>query len=307
MDLQRRMYHESRQAIGQALSYYVADDLDASVIFSAMGVEFLAKSVLAQTNPALVADLRHKRSVLWFANPVNDGQAPPAFVRSVKFSEAKELLSDLVPGWNKTMAAELFDHRNRCAHLGGGLEGHHALEAIMSALVAIEQMLPTTGWTGKNFYGEHSQLALDLLDQRKSAIEARVRSLFEAAAARAPSLSPKDIQSLANAVRTQLEVQRDAPHDQIVDCPVCGLPALVVGELVLTRWEPTYESKGIEERAEGHFEGHDFRCATCGLNLNGSEAIHSSGVLENWELSEVDREAWEELERASDEYIAIWG
>lgn len=102
------------------------------------------------------------------------------------------------------------------------------------------------------------------------------------------------------AARSLELIRRNDITEQIVDCFVCGMPAVVEGAIdVEVDWDIA-DGEAIVAGAYPVFEAQHYHCRTCGITLDTAALIKLSGVMDHWTLSSADLDEWE-LEQAAEE------
>lgn len=241
--------------------------------WSALALEFVARSALAHVSPTLLAETSEGAfSNLLYAL----GKAPASSgIRSVGVSEVLKRCETLVPGFTK-------DHRTFCSGLSGRRNEELHSGAASFADLKIQRWLPRYCECCKILVEATGRTLVDLLGAEAQAAEQMIKSLGDEAA--------KEVQKAINAHRTvwqgrspsersdatlqaTLAASRHSGHR--VKCPACECPALVSGEEVSSR-DPALEGDLIVVRSTMLPTG--FQCTACGLRIEGHARLHASDL-----------------------------
>ena len=291
--LSEELVKDAESNLGRGLSCYGEQRYSEAVVYSAISIELLLKSVLAQANPALLADPQHRESLVWFATQANGGERP-ANLRTISAKDAVSLVKRLGHGggWQHSAVDDLFGYRNQYVHLGGTIAEASARTGVASAVAVSQILLPVVSVDFDAYLEPHRELALSLVGQQNDEISSLLNDLLREAQNNDPWLKGEQLKAFTEASTVQLEMRREVPHHQIVVCPACNLPALVEGEVYEAGWDVDVDRYGdpISAHLMHEFHGALLRCPTCELVLNRPELVEASGVLEDWELSNSDYE-----------------
>jgi len=270
------------------------------VVHAYTAIELLAKAVLAQINVLLIADDKRDQQMLELALS-DPRKGIPASVRTITADAALQRTQKMgVPfdRYSKDLAA-LRKARNVIMHSGNFDTNAFAtawFDAWIRSMVALceyaEYSLDLVFGKGARLVeyqmGQYADQLEDLWKERKAA--ALRRWQIERS-----SSDPATIARKREALQDEYSVENsEDPTIQWLPCPVCSLPALMVGDIEM---QAEYAYKGGEDYLVGiyhEFVATDFRCQTCRLRLDSTRLIEESGLLDQWEIDEEDIHRWED-------------
>ena len=287
------LWQKSKMFTDRALSARDRDEGEDFYLWMALVLELLGKAHLAKLHPALVADPLHSETLLAVCGgpQTRDHRsitAKTVFERCVKTvpgfdSSLKEFCLGLANDWNAHLhsgevpfAAKRSDAwQSKCwsvIQLLVGAQGRPLEELVGSdEAAAIRKII-----------SDAKQLEAVHLERRIASYAAAFKKLdFEETHLRqsAAKLQEQRISQSADSTRTTHR------------CPACGNPGALDGDLV-------GEIEGDSDPEEPWLRWFDctivsseFRCAACGLKLDGGEEVVAAGLPEEYErtmLREVD-------------------
>ena len=294
--LAERLLQSAQLFVCSALAAYDAGEAHIFLLHAGTALEHLLKARLADLNPVLISKRDHVASLVWFADETKHA-VHPLGMRTITLDESLSLVTALnVPiSAYRDKVTNLQHFRNGVAHFG--VIDHTTSYAILPAFLhTVIVLLNELDVSDSAFFGAYDEFVSSQLAQHRSQEErdyegrvaqAKMRFLSEHGQLEAPAL--EHLGQLA-----EMRWHRRSLEDQLVDCPVCGLPAYTEGILEQVDWDVDFDREGNPEGASVvlQFQAADLRCPTCGLVLDTASLVNMSGALENWELSDGDYDAF---------------
>lgn len=294
--LAERLFKSAQHFAESALVAYDRGDVHVFLLHAGTALEHLSKARLAELNPVLIAKRDHVQSLVWFAD--ESKQAAQAIdTRTITLDEALVLLSALKAPISQYRddIMKLQRYRNGVAHFGLS-DKNVARQVLPSFLSTLTALACELGRTREDFFRAYDEFVLTQLAEHRQAEErdyagrvahAKLRFQNEHGSLDAPAL--QRLRELA-----ELRWRRMSLQDQLVDCPVCGLPAHAEGDLHQVDWDVDYDKEGNPEGAWPvlEFQPVALRCPTCGLVLDTASLVALSGAFENWDLPDEDYDAY---------------
>jgi hypothetical protein len=290
-----RLYESATRFLHAALR---AEDVHGHLplLHAATAIEHLAKARLAEINPLLLADAKQSPSVLlWLADETKHALPMPRGLRTIGLDRAIEIVGRraALDPYRKTLD-ELREHRNGVAHFGEADAG--AADRLLPEVLAVVRAL-TDGLVADpdSIFGEYRDLAAAQLaaydEQEAREYAVRVEQAKVRFQARHPTMTGEIRGALSRELRHRGLARRETFDEQVAPCPVCGLPAHLDGELLVSidvdaDWNPDgtmYHAFPVVE-----YRPFSLRCSTCGLILDSPGLIDRSGALENWHVDPSD-------------------
>ena len=264
-----------------------------------IALELLAKSVLANINPILIADPRNERSLLLLAQGEPRGELLPS-LRTIGIDTAIDRLKKLGVTFDQfgDDLHALRIARNAIVHTGvfEQTDVDRAFDAWVRSMV---ELCRRADYKMSRIFGESANLVKVQLKEYASATDALWEQRRAAAKKRWQAMR-RELGSAGIYRRFELleaeMVSANAldPSVQWIHCGVCGLPARLYGDLDL---EPNFDYGDGQVYVSGvyfEFVPKGLNCPTCQLNLDSRKLVERSALLENWELEDEDRLRWEE-------------
>ena len=264
-----------------------------------IALELLAKSVLANINPILIADPRNEQSLLLLAQGKPRGKVLPS-LRTIGADTAIDRLRKLGVSFDQfgDDLQALRMARNAIVHAGifAQTDVDRAFDAWVRSMV---ELCRRANYKMPKIFGDSTSLvkvqlkeyasATDALwEQRRAAAKKRWRTLQN-------ELSSTDIDRRFELLETEM-VSANAldPSVQWICCAVCGLPARLYGDLELEADFDYGDGQAYVSGVYFEYVPKELNCPTCQLNLDSRKLVERSGLLENWELDDNDRSRWED-------------
>jgi hypothetical protein len=290
------LWEKSRAMVRLALRARNDGDFGSFCLWCAVSLELLGKAMLAGVHPALIVDPQDVDSLFVACGKPLTGD-PRTIIAKTVFSRLQKLSTKF--GQHEADACmRLMQRRN--AHLHSGDLPYENLnpDSWAPRFWELSQLiLEIGGRTLEDWVGtDEAQNATALIDAAATVREQSVRARADTARATFEASYPSDdekarIRQLARGGR--LVQAPDFGHlvgDTLVQesCPVCGSDGRVSAER-LHEEEPDADSVDWESgvmTVTVHLAPIAFRCAVCGLKLDGHEELALLGIAEEFEMEE---------------------
>lgn len=241
-------------------------------------MELLARAALAKIHPVLLADPTNEGNIHYVF-----GVNPKTNPKSVAAKSVFARCSALIAGFTDRMAGHcllLADRRNKELHSGtAAFEGVDTSTWLPHTYQVFDVLLKHIGVTFEDFLGKkHAAVATGMLKDQREHIETEVKERI--------SKSKKDFDALEGAVKGEKIAKSEAalkawvvrnPLGQATDCPACGFGGALHGESLNRGPAKVSEEDGTITR-EVRVLPNKFRCAVCGLKLDGYQELLQAGL-----------------------------
>jgi len=264
-------------------------DNEQAPLWSILGLELVARAVLAHKNPALVADPAHPPSLL-FACGLG---APKESPKSRHAADVAVICGQIIPEFAKEEQEQfrrLLDARNAFLHSGSqSLSTMRASDWQPQLFRLSEILLRGQGERLSSILSKDTVKAAEkmisaLADDRKKA----VRALVDAAAESFKALPIDErLQKVKEAIALKLYPSGfPFGRSRAEKCPACDARAFIVGELV--RCSRPRDVDGQLQQEEVYLPVK-ILCFACGLDVEGHENLHALGFGGTFKITtEVD-------------------
>ena len=171
--------------------------------------------------------------------------------------------------------------------------GDGTFDAWVRSMVALAEHV---GYSRRLVFGNNAELVAIQMSKYADQLEALLNQRIAAAQRRWDERHMSRDEYTLRCERLELEFERanlDDPAVQWRPCPVCGLPASLVGDL---EPQPDFDVADGYSYIAGIY--HEFvptavHCQTCQLNLDSTGLVEQSNLLDQWQLDEDDQLRWE--------------
>ena len=229
VDLTEHLYEVSRGAAHAVFKNWQSDDSD-ELLWAAVSVGLAAetaiKFALASVNPVLLADRSSKHGTFLLLAGIADGATTPHAISTIGATEASLRVRGLPNVSIKPSECEqVFAVRNSAAHMGLVTRPDLILAAKnMTSIIA--NLLRAMDKSPADFWGGYELLAIDMLNEKSTALQQRIESKKLAATQRFAQLKlTVDLPQLENLLTT-LETTTHFKLEglEVVGqiCPVCN-------------------------------------------------------------------------------------
>ncbi len=248
--------------------------------WSILALELLARTVVADVHPALLADPQDGENLLYafgFGAPRRPKSVPAATV----FRRCGKIVQDFtVPDVNGAIG--LIDLRNEELHSGGTpFDGFTTAAWLADYYRLCKLLLSALGRDLDELFGPEQAKAADQMIS--GAAEQLVSEVNEYVAERKRwfKAQPKDdrqqLREAGAAWIKKREGEAWAPHlmAKTMECPACKRPAWMTGEFVRSGEPIAREDAIVQEivKIPTHLE-----CPVCGLQIHGHGRLHAIGL-----------------------------
>lgn len=280
-----------------ALEAYDQGESSVFLLHAGIALEHLLKARLANLNPALLSKGGKPQSAIWFADESKHDGVIPTDLRTISLDESLTLVRAIGVPLNlyEDGITALREHRNGVAHFVGPSDPV-AVSVLVPVLQTMILLSTDLDVDAADFFGDFSDFVLTQVDTYRQEEERVYEGRRAQAWMRFDSQHGGASEEVLVHLRQLAEVRwhRRAPDDQLIDCPVCGLPAYANGNLEQVGWDVDYGRDGHPEAAYPSLEytPYELQCPTCGLRLDTPGLVDLSGAFEDWQLPEADYMGW---------------
>ena len=248
-------------------------------LWSAMGLELLARAAVAKVSPTLLAEPDRDQKNIMFALGVAAGGSP----KSVSAVQVLTLCKVLVPNFTDEefkAASSLLNRRNEELHTGAAAFLNFPAQAWLPSFYRCCKVLAE--YQGENLESllgaDVGGVALGILAEVEENVLQRVMALISAHRRVYEAKEEAERLALSAAAEAQAEALSHRGHHRVL-CPACGCRATVHGAL--------YGGEKVE-----HGDGviivrqsvvpTKFLCSACGLKLNGYGELVAARVADHF-------------------------
>lgn len=244
--LASRLYQSAKQFTESVIVAYDRGEAHVFLLHAGTALEHLLKARLAELNPALIAKRDHVPSLVWFADEQKHS-VHPAEMRTITLDEALSLVTAIkVPiGLYRDDIGTVREYRNGVAHFGASDHSvaNRVLPAFLNTLIVLAREL---GQTETDLFGAYDEFVRSQLEEHYAEEErdfagrvAQARVRFQAEHGDIDKATLAHLHQLA-----EMRWHRQSIDDQLVDCPVCCLPAYAGGDLEQVDWDVDVDRDG---------------------------------------------------------------
>jgi hypothetical protein len=274
-----------------ALTGWADEDDDVVTMLAPVAVEHLGKAALWSRSPALLVPLAsHAEESLRILTDRPD--LANARLRTIGLSVVLQRLERCLLSFplSKEGARELVETRNGAIHVGARGRSESLLR---DALSVCDAMLADLESDPREFYGDQYWNARDLLDKKRSEVEARVAAKLARARNHLTVLEERLGNGVFAEATTSLETDArfaidPADFSSLTDtiaidyeCPECGSKGRLIGRLDAVPevdWDvekvgDSYESYPVGVYRLLRFSPQSFECNVCKLPLSGQDEL----------------------------------
>ena len=255
------------------------EDKDTSYfgIFSAIGLELLARAAVASVHPALLAESDPSQKNIIYALGLNDATSSP---KSIATKKVVDLCGDLIPGFNsdlQKLANSMADRRNEELHSGGAAFLEYNQDRWIGGFYkACQVLLEAMGETMDNLFGRvRAQEAETLIREGEATVKKNVMDRISARKKIYEENLVIDKVRIAKAIEDSHRNLDTLSHQgyHIVDCPCCGNKACIHGHESINSHEQIQEDEVIVKK---DVIPDFFYCHVCGLRLTSYAELQAA-------------------------------
>ena len=227
------LYESAKDFAQFALTHY-ADPYSITRIQSAVAagsaVEYLARCVVFDGDPVLLAQPNHHDSRVALSRIPNASALNPKKLKTISATETVSLISKIHPAKfpSTSRAEEVFALRNAAAHMAFALQDDVETDMV-NMVIVIGELLSIIEKNEDKFWGENlSHVARLMKKQASDAVKNRVRTLIASARERYARLVAQFDESHIEAMLQGAEARTFPPRFESDDieerrqCPACG-------------------------------------------------------------------------------------
>jgi len=245
-------------------------------LWSALALEFIARSCLAKIHPVLLADARGERGDenVFHACGYPVSSVPRSIPAKQVFQRCRFVVKDFTDD-DVRASMNLIERRNTELHSGTSGFAGYGTEMWLSDFFRICRLL---------LVAQEKKLA-DLLGTEEAAAAERMIAAAEekivGVVRKAIAEATKRFEPLDGATRDELQkaaaLQLKVSKGKAVDCPACGCKAIVRGEKVSINKPQVDDETGTLFR-RALILPTSLDCSCCKLSLRGHGALHAAGL-----------------------------
>ena len=295
-----RIAASARRFVDRAFTCHEQSDWEGFVVHASTAIELLAKAVLAQVNLLLIAEERNEERLLDLARS-DPRRGIPASVRTINADAALRRARKIGVPFDRYAndIDALRKARNTIMHTGS-YDAATFDSAWFDAWVRSMVALSEYGKYSANLtFGRNAPLVELAMERYGSQLEG-LWVQRQAAAQHRWKTAKAELDAIALTIRREMlqaeysRAKSDDPRFHCLPCPVCGLPAIMMGEFDIDPDWDYSDDDPFWPDLDFEFVPTNLKCPTCGLRLDSWGLIEKSGILKGWEFSEDDRAIWEE-------------
>lgn len=290
-----RLAGSSSEFAGSALGAMSDGKHSVFLLHAATALEHLAKAVLAERHPSLIAVAAKDNfeSLLFL---VGEGHLanPKSRIRTVGAQEALDRATRFAPECASLRAdlQLLIWVRDGIAHLADA-SAATVDEVLVPYLKASEELRGALGVDRSDYWGGFTDLVDSALKEHVEQARLRVDAALAVARAEfAKRFAEVDEPTRRSMLDTiEASYSPDRYEQQLLRCPACGTLALVSGTSIPELDEDWDHHEGVlvgVHLASVLFVPDGLLCRACHLNLTGRDEMDAAGIAEPWHLDDID-------------------
>lgn len=247
-------------------------------MYSALGMELLARAAVAHISPALLADPSNYTNLLYALNLKDDDCNP----KSIMTNKVIALCGVLVPEFNtdlQKVATLMTERRNEELHTGGGGFAEYNVDDWLADYYKVCQVLGSfLGETLETLFGKDvakeaeeiiAEVAEKVMKAVRDKISARKKTYEEDKVN-----NPEEIEKLIISAKANMFAKTHAGFHKVA-CPCCGNDAVIFGK----ESDNSHETiEGDEVRVVKEVNANTFQCGVCKLHLSSYAELKAAGL-----------------------------
>ncbi len=246
-------------------------------IFSAMGLELLARAAVASVHPALLAEPDASQKNIMYALGLNDAASSP---KSIATNRVLALCGDLFPSFNsdlEKMAKSMTERRNEELHSGGAaFQDYNQDHWIGGFYKACKVLVEAMGKSMDSLFGRaRAEEAEALIAEGETAVKKSVMDMIRARKKTYEEDLMNDKERVAKIIEASDRNVTLLSHQgyHVVDCPCCGNKACIHGRESSNSHEQIQEDEVIVKK---DVIPDSFYCHVCGLRLTSYAELQAA-------------------------------
>lgn len=281
------LWQKAKLLVDRALAARDHQQDEDFYLWMALVLELLGKSHLAKLHPALVADPQHSETLLAVC-----GGPPAVEHRSITAKTVFARCVKTVAGFDSSVeqfCLRLANDRN--AHLHSGEVPFAAKRSNVwqsKCWSVVELLVSAQGRTleqllGADEAGATRKITSDAKQLQSVHVQRRIAS--HATAFKKLDSEERHLrQAAAKLLEQRVEQEGDTTRTNHL-CPACGNPGVIDGEVLGETEGDADEEEPWWRWFECTIGSSEFRCAACGLKLDGSDEVVAGGLPEEYDKS----------------------
>jgi hypothetical protein len=250
--------------------------------WATIGLEFLGRAVLAKINPALVADPQVGENLLYAAG-FTSIKAPKSIMAKTVFARCETIIDDFTKA-DFAFVMSLVERRNEELHSGGlPFEDFKTSEWQTDYYRVSEILLKHAELGLPDLFGEEeAKIAEKLIDAANTELMATVKKKLGALQTLAKEWDEKEREEKTKAARALGQtIWTGVRKEQ--NCPACGSPCYITGEVIRTSDPYLDEDQIVTEKT---YLPNRLICGGCGLELKGLASLRIAGADAQFKMLE---------------------
>jgi hypothetical protein len=288
------LYRAAQRNAQKAAGDLAAGNHDDSIAQAGIALEHLMKAYLVSQSPLLIVgqtgaglDLAGMR---WALRRV---ARPSAESKTITATEAARRCCSLLPDLDEKSLRVVLAARNGVLHIGQ--TDSEAGRVMAEVAAAAEIILPEIGKDARSLWGNYRDAVMGRLDDQRSETAHRVADRIAQSREGWHALRARHGLEGLNALREKAEGHHYDVDEVRVDCPACGSPARLSGEIEVDEI-PNYDWDGgewslLSVELAPFLLPTAFTCLACGLRLDGADELVAAQF--STERKALDSEALE--------------
>lgn len=248
-------------------------------IFSALGLELLARAAVASIHPALLAEPDASQKNIVYALGLNDAASSP---KSIATNRVLALCSDLFPNFNsdlEKMAKSMMERRNEELHSGGAAFQDYNQDRWIGGFYKVCKVLAEEmGESLESLFGrERAEEAEVLIREGDATVKKNVMDLISARKKTYEDDRVNDKEAVEKRISDSNHSVNSLSHQgyHVVDCPCCGNKACIHGRESSNSREQIQEDEVIVKK---NVIPDSFYCHVCGLRLSSYAELQAANL-----------------------------
>ena len=259
----------------------IGEDKDSPYygIFSALGLELLARAAVANIHPALLAEPDASQKNTLYALGLNDAASSP---KSIATNRVLSLCCELIPNFNsdlEKMAKSMTERRNEELHSGGAaFQEYNQDRWIGGFYKACKVLVEAMGESLESLFGrDRAEEAEALIREGDDTVKKNVMDLISARKKTYEDDLVNDKERVAKRIVDSNRNVSSLSHQgyHVVDCPCCGNKACIHGRESGNSREQIQEEEVIVKK---NVIPDSFYCHVCGLRLSSYAELQAANL-----------------------------
>jgi hypothetical protein len=248
-------------------------------LWSAMGLELLARAAIAKISPTLLADPDKDHRHLLHVLGLGSGAAPKSIAMSQVLALCKSLINSFTEDEHK-IATALINRRNEELHSGSAAFAEFRTQQWISGFYRCCKILAES--QGESlltlFGGDEAKGAEVVLLETQGIVAAKAKEQISAHRRVYENKDKAEQDKLTALANEQSDILSHQKHHR-VKCPACASTATVQGDPFGPALVENTETEVVVRQSVMPTK---FQCLACGLKLSGYGELMSAGVADHF-------------------------